>query len=262
MNTSFEHWQLTIDGRAAFLTINRPEKKNRIGSKTLSELAEITALLNDLKDVWVVIVQGQGDDFSAGADVSLIGGMMQQNKEEYGAKLKASQVVLDQFEALNKPTIAIWKGYVIGAGVILGLCCDFRIALDNCKISLPEVKRSIGVIMGTQRITKTIGISATKELVMLGREIYADRAFSLGLVHEVIDSSDVEKAIQGWIEEICALPPLAVSLCKQIVNEGMFLERAGQDLEIELQWSVLQSDDFREAIDSFFAKRKPKYMGA
>ena len=257
----FQHWQLAISNHIAYLTLNRPQQKNRLGNQTFQELKTITAFLSTNSEVWVVLLQANGDSFSAGVDVSLIGDMIGQDEQQYAANLRASQEILDAFEALEKPVIAALHGYVIGGGMILALCCDFRIAADNTIFGLPEVKRSIGVIMGTQRITRTIGIAHTKELVMLGNNIDAERAYQMGLVNQVVPVATLKEKAEAYATQFLGLPPLAVGLCKKIINEGQFLERAGQDLEIESQAALLDTADFKEAIASFFEKRKPVFEG-
>lgn len=261
MDKIYQHWNLEIKDHIAFLTLNRPEKKNRLDDITLSELGAITTRLDKDPQVWVVLLQANGAVFSAGVDVSLIGSMLGQDNDAYRENLRRLQAYLDIFEALEKPTIAALNGHVVGGGLILALCCDFRIAAQDVVFSLPEVKRSIGVIMGTQRITRTIGVAATKELVMLGNPVHAERALQLGLVNEVVPNDQLQDQALGFAQQFLALPPLAVGLCKKIINEGQFLERAGQDLEIEAQAALLQTEDFKEAIASFFEKRKPVYKG-
>lgn len=261
MHRNFQHWDLKIDNHIAWLTFDRPNEKNRIDSVTLTELSEITKVLNSQADVWVVILQANGPAFSSGVDISLIGEMIGQDRKTYAENLKNSQTVLDEFEKIQKPTIAAIHGYCIGGGIILSLCCDFRIAADDAIFALPEVKRSIGVIMGTQRITRVIGVAATKELVMLGNPIKADRALQIGLVKEVVLRKDLKDRALTFAQQFLALPPLAVGLCKKIIDEGQFLERSGQDLEIEAQAALLDTEDFKEAITSFFEKRQPNFKG-
>lgn len=258
---SYQHWNLKVDNHIAYLTLSRPDQKNRIDNTTLSELKAISESINQNDDVWVVLLQADGDCFSAGVDVKLIGAMMNQDDASYRSDLRAAQACLDTFESISKPMVAALQGYVIGGGMILALCCDFRIAADNVIFGLPEVKRSIGVIMGTQRITRTIGIAHTKELVMLGNNIDADRSLQMGLVNEVVPLDNLQSRSVDFAKQFLDLPPLAVGLCKKIINEGQFLDRAGQDLEIDAQAALLKSDDFKEAITSFFEKRKPKYVG-
>ena len=261
MNSTYSHWLLEANGKIATLTLNRPAEKNRIDSTTLSELGIITKAINDDPNIWVVILQGKGDCFSAGVDVSLIGDMMSQDANIYRKNLRQAQSFLDSFESINKPTIAALHGHVIGGGMILSLCCDFRIASENILFSLPEVKRSIGVIMGTQRITRTIGVAHTKEMVMLGNPVDADKALRIGLVNQVVPQKLLQERVRAFAEQFLELPPLAVGLCKQIINEGQFMPRSGQDLEIEVQQAILKTEDFKEAITSFFEKRKPMFKG-
>lgn len=258
---TYQHWILEVNSHIAHLTLNRPEKKNRIDNTTLVELGAITELINNDSDIWVIILQANGDSFSAGVDVSLIQAMVGQDKATYSANLRQAQSYLDVFEAIEKPIVAALKGHVIGGGMILALCCDFRIAADNVTFGLPEVKRSIGVIMGTQRITRTIGIAHTKELVMLGNPIDASRAKEMGPINQVVPLGELSSQVETFANQFLELPPLAVGLCKKIINEGQFLDRSGQDLEIEAQAALLQTEDFKEAIVSFFEKRKPVFKG-
>lgn len=261
MKPNYQHWLLEIREKIAYLTLNRPEVKNRLDVTTFAELKEITQLLSQDPQVWAIILQAQGDAFSAGVDVNLIGSLFGLEESTFKAQLKSLQEVLDAFEALEKPTIAALHGAVIGGGMILALCCDFRIAAENTIFGLPEVKRSIGVIMGTQRITRTIGLAHTKELALLGNNIGAERAYHMGLVKEIVPMEQLEAQTIALAKQFLDLPPLAVGLGKKIIQEGMFLPRAGQDLEMDAQVALLKTQDFKEAIASFFEKRKPQYKG-
>lgn len=258
---SYQHWNFSIENKIARLQLNRPEKQNRMDDQTLLELQSITKSIAEDRNIWAVIIEGTGARFSSGMDVNLIGGMIGQDYETYKANLYKFQSILDEFEKLEKPTIAKIHGYCLGGGLILALCCDFRIAADNTIFGLPEVKRSIGVIMGTQRITRVAGIAATKEMVMLGENFDAQKGLAYGLVNEVVPFEILENTVKQLANKFHHLPPLAVGLCKKIINEGQFLARAGQDLEIEAQAKLLDSQDFQEAIKSFFEKREPKYQG-
>ncbi len=257
----YQHWLFEVESHVAHLTLNRPEQRNRIGDVTLKELALITEEIKGNVDIRAVILRSKGDDFSTGVDVSLIGDMIGSDRATFKKNLRSSQAVLDAFESIEKPIVAALQGYVIGGGLVLALCCDFRIAADNVRVCLPEVKRSIGVIMGTQRITNTIGKAHTKELVMLGNTVTADRAYQMGLFNEVVARDELENRVTTFAEQFLHLPPLAVGLCKKIIDEGQFLQRNGQDMEIEAQSKLLDTEDFKEAISSFFEKRKPVYKG-
>lgn len=261
MSQTYQHWQLETKEKIAYLTLNRPEVKNRMTDVTLNELKEITKLLSNNSEVWAVVVKANGEHFSAGVDVGFIGQSLGQEKTAFANALREAQSPFDDFEALNKPTVAVMQGKVIGGGMILAACCDFRIAADNVSFWLPEVKRSIGVIMGTQRLTRLMGLAAVKEMSMLAKSVDAPKAMQLGFLTEICPLNQLEETTANFVQQFYELPPLAVALCKKIANEGEFLERAGQDLEIEAQGEILNSEDFKEAIASFFEKRKPIYQG-
>ncbi|MEO0469661.1 MAG: enoyl-CoA hydratase/isomerase family protein, partial [Bacteroidota bacterium] len=217
MRTSYQHWTLETNNHIAFLTLNRPEEKNRIGQLTLEELGVISDVITQDSSVWAVVIQANGDCFSAGVDISLIGSMVGQESEVYRKNLHYVQSFFDTFEALQKPTIAALNGPVIGGGMILALCCDFRIAADDVFFELPEVKRSIGVIMGTQRITRLIGPAQTKEMVMLGKRVPAQRALEIGLLTDMVPADQLRQQAEAFAAQFLELPPLAVGVCKRII---------------------------------------------
>lgn len=258
---TYKHWQVALDNHILRLTINNPEKKNRLHQALFLELKDIITYIEKTPDVWVVVVEGSGGNFSSGVDVSLIGKMIGQQREVFEQNLVELQGIFDAFEALKKPTIAKIEGYCLGGGIILSLCCDFRLAAEGSIFGLPEVKRSIGVIMGTQRITNVAGIAATKEMILLGDNFDATQAHTYGLINRVVSPENLENEVVTLAQKFLKLPPLAVGVCKQIINEGQFAERSGQDLEIAAQYEILNTQDFQEAIKSFFEKREPKYEG-
>jgi enoyl-CoA hydratase/carnithine racemase len=123
----------------------------------LRELRSITADLKANSEVWAIILQGYGDHFSAGVDTSLIQSMLDQPEKLVREQLREMQLALDEFEAIQKPTLARLQGFCIGAGLLLALCCDFRIASRRTIFALPEVKLGIAVLMGTHRSNRSDG---------------------------------------------------------------------------------------------------------
>ncbi|OJJ22373.1 hypothetical protein BKI52_06735 [marine bacterium AO1-C] len=258
---TYKHWLVSLENHLLRLTINNPEKKNRLHRDLFLEFRDIIAYIKQTPEVWAVIIEGAGGNFSSGVDVSLIGQMMGQNKETYQQGLVELQSIFDELESLEKLTIAKIDGYCLGGGVIMALCCDFRLAAEGSIFGLPEVKRSIGVIMGTQRITRVAGIAAAKQMILLGDNFDASQAKAYGLVNQVVASNALEEEVMALAQKFLKLPPLAVGVCKRIIQEGQFAERNGQDMEVDAQYDILHTQDFQEAIKSFFEKREPKYQG-
>jgi enoyl-CoA hydratase/carnithine racemase len=258
----YQHWLLTEEEHVATLTLNRPDAMNSLTSQTLYELRDITAYLRTRKDLWVVTLQGQGDHFSIGIDVDLIKGRIDGSEGANREFLLGCQVCLDDFEALEKPTIAKLRGFCIGGGLILALCCDFRIASQRTVFSLPEVQLGIPVLMGTQRLTRVAGIAATKEMILLGGRFKASAAQAYGLLHRVVPPDELDAAVAALVDKFQRLPPRTVGLAKRIINSGYNLSlRDSQNLEIDALAELMDSPDLREAIESYSDKRQPRFTG-
>ncbi len=259
--SNYENWLLSVHGHIATLTLNRG-KYNRISPETLFELREIARFLRGRKDIWVVVVEGADEHFSSGVDVNTISMLVGQDEQAFRDNLRDLQDCLDAFEQIEQATIAKIHGYCLGGGLIFSLCCDFRIAAADAIFGLPEVKRSIAVIMGTQRITRVAGVGATKEMIFLAEMFDARRAYEYGLLHQVVEVGELETAVSTLANKFNHLPPRAVGIAKRIIDQGYEMSlRESQDFEIDAQAEILGSSDFEEAIASFFEKRPPQFTG-
>jgi enoyl-CoA hydratase/carnithine racemase len=235
---------------------------NRLTVQTFHELRDITQQLRTRHDIWVITVQGEGRHFSIGMDVDIIRNRIDESEQANREFLMDLQRCVDAFEALEKPTIAKLHGFCIGGGLILALCCDFRIASQRTVFSLPEVRLGIGVIMGTQRITRVAGAAATKEMILLGGRFSASTAQAYGLVHRVVPPGELDSAVAALVNKFQELPPRTVGIAKRIINVGHNLSmRGSQDLEIDAQIELLGSPDLREAVDSYIEQRRPQFCG-
>jgi enoyl-CoA hydratase/carnithine racemase len=260
--TEYQNWLLSEEGHIATLTLNRPEAGNNLTPETFYELRAITTSLQTRKNIWAVIVQGQGKYFSTGIDVEMLKGRLDKPEQDNRAFLLELQACLDDFEKLEKPTIAKLHGFCIGGGLILALCCDFRIASQRTVYSLPEVRLGIGVIMGTQRVTRVAGVAATKEMILLGKRFGAKTAQHYGLIHEIVPPDELDARVAALADRFNLLPPRTVGISKRIINSGQDLPlRESQDLEVEAQMDLLDSPDMREALESYLEKREPKFIG-
>jgi len=262
MMSQYQHWLLAEAGHVATLTLNRPQAMNSLASETLYELRDVTAYLRGRKSVWAVILQGQGDHFSIGIDVELIRGRIDQSESANRDFLLRLQRCLDEFEALDKPTIAKLRGFCIGGGLILALCCDFRIASQRTVFSLPEVRLGLPIFMGTQRVARVAGIAATKEMILLGGRFRASAAQACGLLHKVVPPDQLDTAVAALADRFQRLPPRTVGIAKRVIDSGYNLSmRDSQDLEIDALAELIDSPDLREAIESYSDKRRPRFTG-
>jgi enoyl-CoA hydratase/carnithine racemase len=262
MHSEYQHWLLSQETHVGTLTLNRPQDQNSLTSETLYELRDIIAHLRTTKEVWVVILQGQGKHFCTGIDTGIIEHMLGQPEGANREHVLSLQRCLDEFEALEKPTIAKLHGFCVGGGLLLALCCDFRVASQRAIFGMPEIRLGLGAIMGMQRLTRVAGVAAAKEIIMLGKRFNASVAQSYGLLHQVVPPDELDGTVGALADRFRELPPRTVGVVKRIINSSHHLSlRESQDLEIDAQAELMDSPDLREAIESFLEKRPPRFTG-
>ncbi|MFC1979107.1 enoyl-CoA hydratase/isomerase family protein [Chloroflexota bacterium] len=239
------------NGKIAVITLNRPEALNVFNSELLKEFSRSLIDFRDDEDAWVLIITGAGDKaFSAGFDL----------KEEVP---KTFPPMITRGLEIFKPIIAAVNGVALGGGLEVALACDIRIAADNARLGVPEVRW--GLIPGwggTQRLARLIPMSKAVEMVLMARIIDAAEALDVGLVNKVVPSSDLMKTAMEWALEICALGPLAVRTAKKTIVKGSSLPlEEGLRLEEHLFGLLRETKDAKEGPKSFVEKRKPEFKG-
>lgn len=236
--------------------LNHPTKRNCLSKEVLRELSQ--ALQEAEKDAQtrVVVLTGQLEFFSAGADVADMA------TRGVAAYLDPERLEFwKTIEDFRKPLIAAVNGYAFGGGFELALLADIVIAGTNAKFALPEVK--IGAIPGdggTQRLPRLIGKARAMKMILSGEPISADEAFRDGIVAEVVDPSNTVIVAVGLAKTIAERPARAVALAKEAVLESMSsVLGTGLLKERELVVRVFQTDDRSEGHRAFVEKRPPNF---
>lgn len=220
------------------------------------QLRLIFEALDEDKRVRVIVLRAVGEHFSSGGNIK---GFMEATPEHV-SKLAWNIAAPAR---CSKPVITANRGYCFGVGFEISLACDFRIASETCFYALPEQK--LGQIPGSggsARLQKIIGITRTKDIVMRSKRISGRQAYEWGIATECVPDSELEAVTNELVNELRAFSPLAQRTAKKLLNDT---EDATLSTAIELEghcYSRLrQSDDFREGVEAFHAKRPAKFSG-
>jgi enoyl-CoA hydratase len=255
---------LTFDvrDRIATITINRPDKLNALNDATIAELDEAIGEVIRRKDVGGAIVTGTGAKaFVAGADIAELS---TQGSLDGRTRAMVGQRVFSRFEQSPKPVIAAINGFALGGGLELALACHIRIASDNAKVGLPEVKLGIAPgYGGTQRLPRLIGKGRALQLMLTAEMTDAAEALRIGLVNKVVPAAELIVTAEAMMKQILANGPIAVGFCIEAVNRGLdtTLEE-GLVIEANHFGLIATTSDMREGMSAFLEKRPAAFKGA
>jgi enoyl-CoA hydratase len=258
-------------GGIATLTMNRPAVRNALNAEMLCRLADAWQDLNDDPAVRVAILTGAGDDaFCAGADLDRLVRMMQglrPPETEFDERIVADYHIifkglLRNFE-LVKPLIAAVKGFCVAGGTEILQTTDIRVAADDARFAIAEVKWSLFPMGGsTVRLPRQIPYCRAMEILLTGEQFSAADALRYGLVNAVVPAAQVMAEARRYAEIICGNGPLAVQAVKRSVLAGLGRPTAeALEKEMEIGIPVSGSEDAKEGTKAFKEKRKPVFKG-
>lgn len=247
-------------GYVGILTISRPEALNALNSEVLSQIEEQVLSLEN-SDIRALIVTGEGRSFVAGADIAE---MKDMNVEDAYAFANLGDRVFTRLARLNIPVIAAVNGFALGGGMELALACDIRIASEKAKFGQPEV--GLGITPGfggTQRLSRTVGMSKAMELILTGDTIKADEALRIGLVSCVTTPDELMDTAMKMAEKIAANAPVAVMESKKCIRK-FWCSDIYTDLEFEAGAfsRCFDTQDQKTGMTAFVEKREhDEYKG-
>ena len=246
--------RLEVEGGIGTIRLDRPPM-NALNVEIQDALQVAAVEAAARRDVSAVIVYGGEKVFAAGADIKEMQTMSYTDMVDRSAALQAA---FSAVARIPKPTVAAVTGYALGGGCELALTCDFRVAGENAMFGQPEVL--LGIIPGgggTQRLSRLIGPSRSKDIIFTGRFVSAEEALRIGLVDEVVAPEDVYAAARRRVERYVSGPAYAIRAAKEAINHGLEVDLE-TGLEIErMQFAGLFATRDREIGMASFVESGP-----
>jgi enoyl-CoA hydratase len=245
-------------GALRLLRLNRPEKLNALSPQMLEALATALEKADQDKDLRVVIIQGLGRAFAAGADIAVMANASPIDILQGGTRDSWKRIW-----ATDLPIIAAVNGYAYGGGSELALSCDLIVAGENARFAQPEIK--LGIIPGagaTQRLAKAIGPNRAMEMILTGEPVASKELHAAGLINRLVPDELVLNEALELAELIAQRPRVAVRLARHAIRYGTeHTMKEGLEMERRNYLMLYDTEDQKEGMAAFLEKRKPKFKG-
>jgi len=261
--------------RIAFITINRPERRNALNFDAFGRLAKAWLDFNDDPNLWVAIITGAGDQaFCTGGDLKEFIPMVTENVKDLQASggqetlgqdfpVNASLVAVLRDVEIFKPIIAAVNGYCMAGGMEMLQGTDIRIASERAKFAIAEPRRGLFPGGGsTVKLPRQIPLCFAMQVLLTAEPISAQKAYEFGIVNEVVPHDQLLPAAIRYADLICQNGPLAVRKVKESVLKGAQMPvKDALDQELMFAGEVFSTEDAMEGIRAFQEKRKPNWKG-
>ena len=250
---------LNIADSVATLTIARPAKRNALDTATWQALAETCASIAANSDVRVVMLQGEGAHFSAGADIHELREHI--SDSTWMAHNQATiALALDAFAALPQPTIAVIRGTCYGGGAALAAASDFRLCTTDAKFAITPSKLGLTYrLVDCLRVVELVGAARAREILLLAKEVDAATALNWGMVTECVAPELLPSTLAATLARVTSLS----SYSARGIKQSLLKIRAGQtndDAETrQIFADAFKGQDFAEGAAAFVEKRAPKF---
>lgn len=247
----------------ATVTLNRPERLNALTFEIYQELVEVFKYLDSAAGIRSILLTGTGRGFCSGGDVeSIIGKLLGQ---DYQALLEFTRMTCNVVAAMRscrRPIVAGLNGTVAGAGAMLALAADIRIASDRAKIAFLFTRVGLsGADMGAAwLLPKIVGMGRATQLLMTGEFIDAKTAELFGLYNQVVEDENLVDRARQFAEQLASGPQFGLEMTKDLLNREAHMDLwSALETEAQAQANCMLHSDFREAYEAFTARRAPSF---
>jgi len=251
------------EGRVGYVIFNNPERRNAVSLEMWQATARILEDFGKDDDVRVVVLTGAGDKaFVSGADISKFEDerSSQEGIRRYNEAVERANTAIYEYP---KPTIAMIRGYCIGGGLGLAVCCDLRIAADDSRFAVPAAKLGLGYpYHGLKKLVDLVGPAFAKEIFYTARQFDAEEARTMGLVNRVVATADLNAYVTRYADTIAANAPMTIAAAKFTIGE-VVKDESSRDVArcAAMVKACYDSADYVEGRTAFMEKRKPAFAG-
>lgn len=263
MKLSTDRMLAEKEGGIGWITFNNPARHNAVSLAMWQALSEVMADFAEDPAVRVIVVKGAGDKaFVSGADISEF---EEKRSSEESTKVyhEVSHRASEALRHVDKPTIAMIRGYCVGGGVSLALSCDLRIAAQGSTFAVPAAKLGLGYEFdGVRKLVDVVGPSFAREIFYTARQFSAEEALAMGLINRLLPADGLEAYVRDYAERIVGNAPLTVASIKTLVAQAL-KDESDRDPALcqEVVDRCFASADYVEGRQAFMEKRKPKFSG-
>jgi enoyl-CoA hydratase/carnithine racemase len=259
------HFQWEFANGIATITLNRPERKNPLTFESYAELRDTLRALVYQPSVKVVVMTGAGGNFCSGGDVhEIIGPLVRMEMPELLSFTRMTGDLVKAMRGCPQPIIAAVGGVCAGAGAIIAMSSDIRLASPDAKTAFLFNRVGLaGCDMGACAILpRIIGQGRAAELLFYGRSMTAEEGERWGFFNKVVPAAELHKEAQSWAAKLATGPTFANAMTKNQLNQewSMSLDMA-IEAEAQAQAICMQTKDFERAYNAFVAKQQPVFEG-
>lgn len=259
-------FRYAFDAGVATLTLDRPERLNSLTFEVYAELTSVFKALDSHEEVRAILLAGEGRGFCSGGDVeNIIGELFARDMAGLVSFTRMTGDLIASIRRVRKPVVAAIQGVAVGAGAVMALACDFRIASDKAKFGFIFPKVGLcGADMGAAYLLpRVVGLGRASELLFLGDVIGAEEALRIGLVSKIVSVEECVPTARALAERLASGPAFAHSMTKQMLeSEHTMPLEAAIEAEAQAQAICMQHPDFRTAYEAWSAKKPIVFAGS
>ena len=251
-----------VAGGIAVVTFSNPGKRNALSADMRAALPGLLAALQADEAVRVVVITGAGDTFVSGADISEFGAQ-RTSPEARAAYDRAAAAISESWQRLEKPVIAMIRGFCLGGGLMTAMQADIRIAAAGSQFGVPAARLGLGYgLPGVTALMSAAGPASAAEILFSARRFPAAEALRMGLVSRVVPAAELEDEVMSLARDIARNAPLTIAACKAAIREAGRPPGERDTTRVEaMTEACFRSQDYLEGQRAFAEKRPPAFTG-